>query len=395
MAREFERTHPWISFQFDLRSLDPATWKLLGEAESKCEHLAGVPLRPDVAKKMHEVYLSKGIHGTTSIEGNTLSELEVLERVRGNLPLPPSREYLGHEIDNILGICNKIIADVIEDRRIPLSSERVSELNRRILDGLPLQDDVRPGMLRDHSVVVARYRAAPARDLPYLMDRFCEWLESGFQSAVGDAFLAAVLRAVLAHLYVAWIHPFGDGNGRTARVIEFQLLVQAGVPVPAAHLLSDHYNKTRDRYYQVLDRTSRGNHPVQEFVKYAIEGFVDELREQIGQVREQQMSVTWENFVHDMFRDQETAAKRRQKHLVLDLPIRKAVSIGDIKRLTPRLAEAYSGKQQKTVTRDLNELAAIGLVRRVGHNDRFVIANREIISAFLPVRARAKDGSVE
>ncbi|WP_433223897.1 Fic family protein [Dactylosporangium sp. CS-047395] len=50
------------------------------------------------------------------------------------------------------------------------------------------------------------------------------------------AFPLAMIKAMLAHLYLAWIHPFGDGNGRTARLIESQLLLQAGVPVPAANV---------------------------------------------------------------------------------------------------------------------------------------------------------------
>jgi hypothetical protein len=44
--REYQRTHPWISFLADLRQFPPELWILLGEARSKIEHLAGVPLRP-------------------------------------------------------------------------------------------------------------------------------------------------------------------------------------------------------------------------------------------------------------------------------------------------------------------------------------------------------------
>ena len=43
-------------------------------------------------------------------------------------------------------------------------------------------------------------------------------------------------------------------------------MVQAGVPIPAAHLLSDFYNKTRDAYYRALDRTSRPPYPVDQFI---------------------------------------------------------------------------------------------------------------------------------
>lgn len=47
-----------------------------------------------------------------------------------------------------------------------------------------------------------------------------------------------IIRAILAHLYLAWIHPFGDGNGRTARSMELHLLMDSGVPSAAAQLLN-------------------------------------------------------------------------------------------------------------------------------------------------------------
>jgi hypothetical protein len=100
--RTFERTHSWITFHIDLRHAGPSLWMLLGEAASKCEHIAGVPLRPSVAQSLHQLYLAKGALATTAIEGNTLTEKEVLAHLQGKLKLPPSKEYLAREVDNIV-----------------------------------------------------------------------------------------------------------------------------------------------------------------------------------------------------------------------------------------------------------------------------------------------------
>ena len=51
-------SHPWIDFTLDTRSASHRFWMLLGEAQSKCRHIAGVPLSPDVAAHFHRVYLS-------------------------------------------------------------------------------------------------------------------------------------------------------------------------------------------------------------------------------------------------------------------------------------------------------------------------------------------------
>lgn len=385
LDRVYQRTHPWISFEFDLRRLDYGAWLAFGEADSKCEHIAGSALRPDVARRLNEIYLSKGIHATTAIEGNSLTEAEVLARIRHDLDLPRSRAYLGREIDNIVDACNEIVDDVVAGRPLRLDIRRIADFNRRILEGQPVMDGIVPGQIREHSVVVGRYRAAPAEDCEYLLDRLCQWLEN-LQAPKENpelGFTFAVLKAILAHLYIAWILPFGGGNGRTARLIEFQLMVQAGVPLPSAHLLSDHYNRTRDEYYLELDRTSRGTFPVQDFVKYAMRGFVDELREQIFEIRHQQMDVTWEDYIHNLFHGQDSPPKIRQRTLLLDLPM-KPVHKSDISEITPRIAKAYAGKTSKTVTRDLNALTEMGLLRETAGG---VLANRSIVEAFLPIKA--------
>jgi Fic family protein len=357
---------------------------LLGEAESKCEHVAGVPLRPATADLLNRIYLSKGIRGTTAIEGNTLSEEEVLQRVTKGLDLPPSRDYLGREVDNILVAMNEIVADVAARRPRQLTPERIVRFNEQVLHGLDLDDDVVPGQVRRHPVGVPGYRGAPAEDCEYLLTRLCEWLNSLTIDDGSMAFSLAVIKAILAHLYIAWIHPFGDGNGRPARLIEFQLLVQAGVPIPSAHLPSDFYHKTRQAYYRELARTSRPPYPVERFVHYAVQGFVDELREQLQVIRNEQLRVAWENFVHERFRDHDTPAKRRQKHVVLDLTNSpEPIPASKLPELSPRVATGYAGKGTKTITRDVNQLVALGLVRRTR---RGLVANVRTMLAFIPLR---------
>lgn len=385
-ARSYLTTHPWISFTLDLDALKYRTWLLLGEAESKCSHIAGAPLAPEAASELYKIYLSRGIHGTTSVEGNTLSEDEVRRRIDGDLDLPRSREYLGREIDNVLAISNELIAEVVSEKAPGLTVGRIHDFNRRILDGLPLKEDVVPGKTRTHSVTVgiSNYRGAPAEDCDYLLGQLVEWLNQ--LRAPDDRpelrFPLAVLKSIIAHLYIAWIHPFADGNGRTARMVEFQLMIEAGAPLPAAQLLSNHYNRTRDAYLVELDKTSkRAGFPIEGFIQYALQGFVDELRDQIDTIREHQYEVTWQNYVHEIYRDEETPAKRRQRHLVLDMPRDRPVPRSRIPEVSARVLLEYAGKESKTVTRDLNELERRNLVVRKKEG---YLANRALIAAFLP-----------
>ncbi len=272
----------------------------------------------------------------------------------------------------------------------PLSLGLLRDYNRRVLENLQVSDDVKPGELREHSVVVGHvYRGAPAEDCPYLLDRLCHWLngpdfEAPDDSPSGMETVYAIVRSVVAHLYLAWIHPFGDGNGRTARLPEFHILHSAGVPSPAAHLLSNHYNQTRTEYYRQLDQASKSGGDIVPFIRYAVRGFVDGLREQLETIWAQQWDVTWRNFVHERFQSRHSASDTRQRHLALDLgEARDWVEVVKIPDLSTRLAKAYAAKTSKTLQRDVNALVGLGLIVREG---RKVRARREVILAFLPLR---------
>ena len=138
MAREYEKTHPWLTFRLDTSRLNYRMWMLLGEARSKCEHIAGVPLRPNVAQELHQIYMAKGAFATTSIEGNTLTEAQVRERLEGRLRLPPSKEYLAQEVDNVFAAFNLIVGRSLEHQS-EFSAASVRELNRLVLQNLPLE----------------------------------------------------------------------------------------------------------------------------------------------------------------------------------------------------------------------------------------------------------------
>lgn len=384
--RTYERTHPWINFTLDLRKLDHTIWLRLGEAVSKVEHIAGVPLNPEAAERLHAVYLAKGVLATTAIEGNTLTEDEVREHLAGRLNLPPSRQYLGREIDNIVSACNLIGNEVIQGNYGLITPEDIHEYNRLVLKDLPLNEDVVPGELRQHSVVVGRYRAAPPQDCDYLLTRFCEWLNKmTFPNGLEKP--CSILSAVAAHLFFVWIHPFGDGNGRTARLIEFRFLLQAGFPTPAAHLLSNFYNLTRTEYYRQLDQASRSEGQMSEFISYATQGLIDQLREQLQVIRDFQLNATWQNYVYERF-GKGSAAHLRRRRLVLALSKVTEndgwVRTSEVDTLTPKLAQAYANKTDKTLTRDLNAIEKMGLIERAR---RLVRANKRLILAFLPARA--------
>lgn len=367
--RAYRNTHPWISFKFNFNKLDFRVWMLLGEAKSKCEHISGAPLLPETIRDFHRIFLAKGALATTAIEGNTLSEDEVNKRIAGKLDLPPSKEYLGQEIDNIVVAFNLVNNEITKSPdSSQLTLESICKYNRIILEKLNLDEGIVPGEMRNYNVRVASYLAAPAEDCNFLMEKYVNWINEDFKLDDKDKIVYGILKAVVAHLYFVWIHPFGDGNGRTARLIEFQILRSVGIPSAAAHLLSNHFNATRTHYYQMLDRSSKAEDGVYEFIHYALEGLVDHLREQIEMVQGQQVKVHWINHIFNTFRGQHSKKEERQRDLMLELVTRVEFQYKEIKQLTPKIAVMYANLTDMTLRRDLEDLVKMGLLVYKGTN---------------------------
>jgi Fic family protein len=254
----YVETHPWITFK--LRIDQDRLWCLLGEAASKCQHLSGTPLQPALANELSQIYLVKGAVANTAIEGNSLNVEEVQELLASKRRLPPSQEYLQHEVENVIDALNRIDKEARARARtgepFVITPEWISEQNRLVLSNLDHEDHVVPGEYTHAQLRAGNYRAAPPENVELLMDRLCRWLNdllvplADANTAADMRFFNAFLAAVLGHLYIAWIHPFGDGNGRTARLLECAILANSGVvPWVSSNLLSDHYNRTRSRYY--------------------------------------------------------------------------------------------------------------------------------------------------
>lgn len=378
------KSHPWIRFELDLTRVHYKLWMKLGEVQSKCENLAGTPLHPDIQEVLHTLYLAKGVRGTTAIEGNTLTEEQVKKRIEGQLSLPPSQEYMGKEIDNLTSGCNKIAKKLMHGGSTDISLDEIIEFNRLVLNELELEEGVMPGRLRQYMVGVARYRAVPPEHCETLLNHMCSWLNDKTFTEKDTLIAFGLLRAILAHIYVAWIHPFGDGNGRTARLLEFKILLAHGVPFAAAHLLSNHYNLTRTEYYRQLDKLSRSNGDIIPFIEYAVDGLIDGLKEQLEVVKGQQLRIIWRDHVYNSFRNKSGEANDRKRRLALDIAEKlKPVPLKDIRHISSRTAELYATKTYRAVVRDISSLIEMKLLVR---SPKGYTANWEVVKAFLPGR---------
>ncbi|MBX9929716.1 MAG: Fic family protein [Gemmatimonadaceae bacterium] len=358
---------------------------LLGQCDALVSSLGTIPLLPEARRDLLLVSLKKGAQATTAIEGNTLSEDEISSVVEGH-PGVQEDGYQEREVRNIVGALNELLQELaVRDRaqRIsPLLLQRLHYLVGRDLGG---QFRAVPGQFASASRVVGGYRAPAKEDVEDLVEIFCAWLQEEFHYP-SQTFAQATIQAVVAHVYLEWIHPFDDGNGRTGRLVEFYILVRAGLPDITSHLLANHYNETRSEYYRQL-QAANDSRDLTQFLKYAIQGFFDGLKRTLADVHTNLLRQMWRIYVYDTFSQVQMRQKGtflRQRALALALPLDRPVTYSDIPSLTAELGDFYSrAPSASTVTRDVQQLERHGLIER---NAALISAKRDVLERSLPVR---------
>ena len=358
--------HSHICFKENWR-ISNDFWFKLGQCEAIIQAISFTAIRPDYRKKLHKIALIKGAQATTAIEGNTLS-FEEIEEIQNGGVLPPSREYLQKEVENILNGFNAILEEILLNEKILfITGDLIRRFHLIVGDGLGEMFKAQPGKFRKTNVIVGRYRAPNFQDVPNLVKNLCDWLYTQLHFERGQSFAETIIEAIISHIYITWIHPFSDGNGRTARLIEYYLLLRAGVPDIASHVLSNFYNLTRSEYYRRIEvATERKD--ITPFLEYAIQGFLDGLIEVLQLIQENQLLITWRNYIYGIFdnlsqQKNEEVAKRR-RNLILRLPPDKSVTLDEILELHPSIFKNYQEASDRTFIRDIEELQKLELLKK-------------------------------
>ena len=178
------------------------------------------PLPPELVKNLDDWFKIELTYHSNALEGNTLTKSETALVVEKGLTVAGKsvREHLeainhAYAIDFIKGLVSK--------PRSELSLRDINDIHQLILKRI---DDIHAGTFRKIAVRISGSDVVLADPLkiPELMDAFMSWL----QTVEGNP----VIIAADAHLKLVTIHPYIDGNGRTARLLMNLLLLQTGYP---------------------------------------------------------------------------------------------------------------------------------------------------------------------
>jgi Fic family protein len=370
-----------VRFDLNIDLTDPGLLRCVYEAQALSKVIQGIPLKPAVRERLNRLNIIRAVRGTTGIEGSDLSEAEVeavLEAPEGTSVLHPSRARDELEVRNARAVM-EFVAKVLEaDPERKLTEALICELHRITTRDIPYENNV-PGQYRSHAVAAGEY--VPPRDggeVRRLMAGFVEWLNSPTVQR-----WPAVVRAVAAHFYIISIHPFGDGNGRTARSIESYLLYQAQVGQLGFFSLSNFYYRNRPEYISVLDHVRfQSGGDLTPFVRFAARGLLGELELIQDEVLGENKKVVFHDFMIDIISHQGSLHSRTRSRLMVVME--QLIAAGEIPEAVVKtgrhpLAITYQGLSPRAFSRDVDWLVSHELVVR---RDRMVAPNYAVMDQF-------------
>jgi len=224
-----------------------AVTKPLAELDQRRRLFDNLPIDPTHSEWMRRRAWVRTIHGTTKIEGNTASDVEVEALLAGE----GSTKVSAREAREIIGTRDALtLADELAARRVTPDESVIRELHRRVLwSESPL---LTPGEYRrgENRVVDTDgnpvFSTPASGDVPELMREFAAWLVTATKRH------APPVVAALAHLEFVAIHPFNDGNGRTARAVARLILVRHGYALGGLVSLDAQLDLDRSAYFAAI-----------------------------------------------------------------------------------------------------------------------------------------------
>lgn len=225
--------------------------KLIGKIAASREVVLNSPLVPKWEVSLRRDAMVRSAHSSTSIEGNKLTLEQVTKLAEGRKIMATRKDK--QEVLNYLNVLERLGALVDDGKTI--SEKAILRIHKQLTKDT-LDDPSDSGVYRKKYVIVGnRFTGQvnfypPQNDqVPLFMKEYVEWLNS--PSALE---IDAVIEAGIAHYEFVRIHPFVDGNGRSARVIAALLLYLRGFDTKRFFSLDDYYDADRKAYMRPWGR---------------------------------------------------------------------------------------------------------------------------------------------
>lgn len=320
--------------------------------------LTQMPYQRSWAEQLQSIQLKREIAGTSRIEGAEFTEKELDAAMRET---PEQLETRSQKQAAAAVATYRWVARLEGDR--PVDEALIREVHRRLVTGCD-DDHCGPGRLRqrDENVTFGAPRHRGAEGGTECAEAF-----RLFAHAVHTTFQGhdPLVQALALHYHFAAMHPFLDGNGRTARALEALMLQRTGLRDTLFIAMSNYYYENKAAYLNALNDTWAQGHDLTPFLKFALKGIENQCRRLLAEIRQHVTKALFKNTVTDLFGRLVSPRKRviSSRHaqllnLLLDM---EEMTLADLSTRTRHFYEVKN--PYKALIRDLNYLIRLQAVR--------------------------------
>jgi Fic family protein len=289
-------------------------------------------------------------HHTTRIEGSTLT-LEQSERLMAGQKVPDADRNSARELLNYKRAF-EFVSKYLSSGD-PITEEMIREIHRRLVGGVR-GHAAAPGEYRKvQNYVVNRgtreviYTPPPPAEVPALMTDLVTWLR-------GRRSESPVLVAGIAQFQLVHIHPFVDGNGRSARLLSTLCLYRSGYDFKRLFSLSEFYDRDRPAYYRAIQSVRETGMDLTGWLEYFAEGLAVQMDE---------VKLRGERVIRGDLLARKFKLTERQKG-AMELALQSGgLTIRDFEK-------AYPGATRRTLQRELKKLVELELLVPEGATNR-------------------------
>jgi Fic family protein len=332
--------------------------KNVGAIDSAREVITHAPLVPAWERRFREEARAKIIHHGTHLEGNDLNLNEVEEILSPDITSPNTapvgRDRDIQEVINYRAVMEYLDSLVTKEGYVTLNRHILEEIHRLTVKGL--LPDGESGHYRSVKVVIRNtstkeitFRPPAPTEVPFFIEELFTWLSSEDGKSVHP-----LLRAGILHYELVRIHPFTDGNGRTARAMALLLLFLEGYEVKKFFALEEYYDLHPEEYYAALQSVSNSG----ELTSW-LEYFTLGISIEFNRVKTLVQKLSLDLHLKSTIGGRQITLSERQIKLVEHIERYGEISMGSVRELLPDVSE-------DTILRDLRDLVTKNLLVKKG-----------------------------
>ena len=341
--------------------------KSIGEIEAAKEVIENAPLVPSFEKQFQSDAVVRTVHHGTHIEGNDLTLMQTKKVLEGESVVARARDI--QEVVNYRNVVQ--LLDDLVYKRGGYDVEMLKEIQKTSTYKIIPEEKI--GVFRQTQVVIKNeesgeiiLRPPIPSEVQGMVSDFIAWLNKPDTKEIHPILLAGI-----THYMLVAIHPFVEGNGRTARAFANLVLLKENYDIKRFFALEEHFDEDPAVYYQAFAQVDKQSPNIYERdLTPWLDYFTHVVATELVKIKDKVKKLSLDTRLKVKIGKQ-VALTERQMRLVEHLSDMGSAGMAELRSVMKMVSE-------DTILRDLRDLMEKGIIKKEGSTkaSRYVIASK-------------------